>query len=261
MIFLIFSFGSWLYVYNFTSKKRKSGKCSLLSLTSKYRDYLNSVVRRIELGALGKEETQVPSVIICIDELDKIVDIEEVRDFIRRIKGVFEVPGVFYYISLAEDAFAALHLGTSSGKNEIDSSFDHVLLIPALNCKEGEIIAISYLEKIGIQQYDKKLPQIIASIAYGVPRDILRLCDELALESSSSSISTPSEFLQSRRSLLTSLNYEMQIIHREIADKCFSIEHVKMDNKSYEILINIVNGHINNKQEKNSESHGETVLY
>ena len=50
--------------------------------------------------------------VIGIDELDKINDPEAVRALLRDIKGILEVTGVHFLVSVSEEAAAALQLGT-----------------------------------------------------------------------------------------------------------------------------------------------------
>ena len=80
---------------------------SLMSLVADYRAFATSIVQRLSQGALGHLPERRFSVLICVDELDKIVDFEEIRAFVRRIKAIFEVPGV-YSCFLAEDSHVSL---------------------------------------------------------------------------------------------------------------------------------------------------------
>lgn len=76
--------------------------------------------------------------VIGIDELDKIEDPERARQLLRDIKGIFEITGVFFLVSVSEEAATALHLGTLQGKNrnEFNSSFYTVLELPPLDPAE-----------------------------------------------------------------------------------------------------------------------------
>lgn len=168
---------------------------SLMSLITTYREFVEKVVYRIRAGALQEESVSEGNeeilgnnngefeVLICIDELDKIVDLRELRDFLRRMKAVFEIPGVYYYLSISEDAFKALYLGPAEGKNEIDSSFDHIVYIPPVNCDLGQKIAKEYIKKkmvfsSDISHRDLRIYRVIATMSFGVPRDIIRRSDE-----------------------------------------------------------------------------------
>ena len=82
---------------------------------------------------------------------------------------------------MSEDALNALYLGIPEGKNEIDSSFDHIIKIPPVDCKLGEKICEAYIKRhyVGSDNVDSKLYRCIAAVSFGVPRDIIRRSDEL----------------------------------------------------------------------------------
>jgi hypothetical protein len=92
---------------------------------------------------------------------------------------IFEIPGAYYFLSISEDGLRALYLGAAEGKNEIDSTFDHIIRIPPADCDLGEEIARAYLNKHSNIPRDKRIDRTIAAISYGVPRDIIRRCDEI----------------------------------------------------------------------------------
>ncbi len=152
---------------------------SLILLVERYREFATTIVRRIKRGALGPLSDH-PSVVICIDELDKIVDFQELRQFIRTVKSIFEIPGVSYYLSISEDALAALHLGSSLGKNEVDSAFDHIITVPPLSLEAAEQLTLKYIECLHEGLPQAGVVRMIAAMSFGVPRDIVRRCDELA---------------------------------------------------------------------------------
>ena len=186
LIILLLSGGAWIYIFQRGGSQEEKatiyGK-SLMSLVADYRSFATTIVYRLSQGALGHKAERKFSVLICVDELDKVVDFEEIRAFVRRIKAIFEVPGVYYYVSLAEDTLTSLYLGPATGKNEIDSAFDHIIRIPQITCDVGETIASQYLKSHGFINQPPKLTRMIATVSFGVPRDIIRRCDELiALE-------------------------------------------------------------------------------
>ncbi|MCW2929791.1 MAG: hypothetical protein JWM19_753 [Actinomycetia bacterium] len=78
------------------------------------------------------------SLVIGIDELDKIDDPDAARKLLRDIKGIFEIPGVFFLVSVSEEAAGALQLGPlqGTGRNEFNSSFYTVIELPALGPSE-----------------------------------------------------------------------------------------------------------------------------
>lgn len=187
------------------TKANEEKGTSLMSLISTYRTYAESVVNRIELGALGDVKESDRNVIICIDEIDKIVDIEETKAFVRKMKALFEVPGVYYYLSLAEDTMQALYLGTAEGKNEIDSSFDHVVHVAPMHVTQGADIAAKYLESRSIA-FEPEQSLTLGFLSLGVARDIFRRVDE-ALSNDAGLKNSGSELLKSYLDLQIQMAY------------------------------------------------------
>lgn len=187
---------------------------SLMSLIADYRNFACTVVYRLKQGALTSIPAHKFFVMICIDELDKIVDFDDIRTFVRRIKAIFEVPGVYYYVSLAEDTLTALYLGPAEGKNEIDSSFDHIVRIPPISCAIGEEIAKRYLESHGYPNPAKRLARTISTLSFGIPRDILRRCDEFMARTDSSSL-TPQQIVSEVRQTQGMMGYELQYLSKK----------------------------------------------
>jgi hypothetical protein len=172
--------GSWLFSTRTSNQASPLGS-SLMTLASTYRSYLERVVSEIRNGALGDFTQKELEVIVCIDELDKITDKKELRQFISRIKILFEIPGVYYYLSLSEDSINSMYLGVANGKNELDSAFDHLVYIPNLDFANSKQIAINYLRSNtkDLEESDlDKASTTLALISFGIPRDVLRRSDE-----------------------------------------------------------------------------------
>jgi hypothetical protein len=84
-------------------------------------------------------ETADP-VIIAIDELDKMSGPDKVRDLLRDIKGIFEVPGVHFLVSVSYEAMRSLRLGAVTGRDEFNSSFYTVIELPPITPQECELL-------------------------------------------------------------------------------------------------------------------------
>jgi hypothetical protein len=189
-----------------------------MSLVADYRSFAATIVYRLQHGALGSYEDRTFAVLICVDELDKIVDFEEIRVFVRRIKAIFEVPGVYYYISLAEDTLTKLYFGPAEGKNEIDSAFDHIVRIPPVSCDISEDIAANYLEAGGLVLRPPRLARAIGTLSFGIPRDIVRRCDEYLARDAYTSTGPKEVALDLRRSQ-SQMGYELgQLTATELAE-------------------------------------------
>lgn len=215
----------WLYYFRQIERNDHSTLASgqtLMSLIVDYRTFASTVVYRLNRGALNYVDKSKFTILICIDELDKIVDFEEIRAFIRRIKAIFEIPGLYYYVSIAEDTLRSLYLGALAGKNEVDSAFDHIVRVPALSCDDGEMIAQSYLQKnIEAPQLPPRIARLIATIAFGIPRDIVRRCDEFIRdtieesEQPKSNTQSPYKLVEDIRLKHLYLAYELQQLNSE----------------------------------------------
>jgi hypothetical protein len=110
-------------------------------------------------------------VVIAIDELDKMGDPDGVRDLLRDIKGIFEVPRVHFLVSVSDEAARTLNLGALAGRNEFNSSFYTVIELPPARpqaCAE-------LLQRRGRVPPDVALA--LSVIAGGNPREVLRLAE------------------------------------------------------------------------------------
>jgi len=179
--------GSLIWVGTLLTLRRRqemptASSNGLMRLVSAYRIYASELVKRLRAGALGDngrrdEPDDNARVVICMDELDKIVGLEATRECLRKIKALFEIPGVYYFLSMAEDTLAQLQLGASEGKNEVDSALDHIVAVPPLDWESSLKVVSDYLAKEP-KLIDAEFQRVIALVAFGVPRDLLRRADE-----------------------------------------------------------------------------------
>jgi KAP family P-loop domain len=116
--------------------------------------------------------------VIGIDELDKIEDADAVRELLRDIKGIFEVTGVHFLVSISDEAAAALQLGTlqPGGRNEFNSSFYTVIELPAL----GPHGAYELLQARGFGD-SGRLAAALCLLSGGNRRELIRMADLCAL--------------------------------------------------------------------------------
>ena len=161
---------------------------TLTSEVALFRKFAESTVTRMPLVC---DDERSGRIIVCLDELDKIIEPQQTRAFLRKMKGLFEIKGVFYFISLAEDARRTLALGSSMGKDEVDSSVDHIMNIAPLDLEStrqvvreyyASVKTISSTQSLRLDEFD--VPSIvtdyIAVVSGGVARDSLRYVDRWA---------------------------------------------------------------------------------
>ena len=165
----------WVAVYFIRNPSGISAeKRSTPGLIHKYREFAKEVVLRLGSGACASE---TGGVIVCIDELDKITDIRELKRFLSLAKTLFDIEGVSYYLSMADDALISLALGSAIGKDEFDSSFDHVERVPPLSFEDSVDVASQYCADQLHTTVPRAHTEVIGFLSFGVPRDIVRKCE------------------------------------------------------------------------------------
>lgn len=112
--------------------------------------------------------------VVAIDELDKIDDPDAARKLLRDIKGIFEIPGVFFLVSVSEEAAGALQLGPlqGAGRNEFNSSFYTVIELPALS--PAEISGIAANRRLTLEPSGE---QLLCLLSAGNWRELIRTAD------------------------------------------------------------------------------------
>ena len=104
---------------------------TLSSLVHGFREFCKTVVEAID-----------GPVVIAIDELDKIENSEDVLELLRAIKGIFDIWGVHYFVSVSDEAARRLDLGGVRDRNEFNSSFYQVFDLPqASTSMIGEMLS------------------------------------------------------------------------------------------------------------------------
>ena len=161
-----------------------------LGLSASNRPVLS--LRRSRERTLNERPTSVPSLIfgfrdlvtqisrrkrplvICIDELDKIKDTTQVRALLRDVKGIFEVSGTHFLVSISEEAAAALQTGIlqSGGRDELNSSFYSVISLPPLDSAQAHQL----LQERGLGQ-TPRLASALCLLSGGNWRELIRMAD------------------------------------------------------------------------------------
>jgi hypothetical protein len=153
---------------------------TILSLTEEYRRFMQDVIiylnDAIQSEVESSTEAEEVKIIIAIDELDKVLDIKRLHEMLKSIKAIFEIPNVYYLLSISEDALETYRLRHLETKNEIDSAFTHIFSIPPMDAATSLTF---------FAEADKKLNKALfpAAIVFGggVPRDMHRLLQLLSI--------------------------------------------------------------------------------
>jgi hypothetical protein len=116
------------------------------------------------------------SVLVGIDELDRISDGEQAQKFINELKAVFNIPNCYFLVSVSEDALAEFELSAMGMRTVFDSAFDDVLRVDYLRLPEAQAM----LDRLIVG-----LPRSYVALAYvlsgGLARQLERVSNHIAL--------------------------------------------------------------------------------
>ncbi len=132
------------------------------------------VDRYMQLLTTVAEES---SVVITIDELDKMASTAEVERFLNGIKSILGQRGVFYLVSVSDDALRAFEQRGLPIRDAFESVFDEVMTVEPLSL--GGATAILRRRVLGLPAPFAALCHVVAG---GLPRELIRCAREIAFE-------------------------------------------------------------------------------
>jgi Cdc6-like AAA superfamily ATPase len=110
------------------------------------------------------------TVIVAIDELDKISTPDEAIDVINGLKDLMHSEGIHFLVSVSEDALARFALRGIPVRDAFDSTFDTIAEVDRFSAEDADTL----LERRVIG-----MPQVLAyychALSGGIPRDLIRL--------------------------------------------------------------------------------------
>ncbi|MEU4673530.1 transcriptional regulator [Amycolatopsis sp. NPDC023774] len=124
----------------------------------------------------GLAQMATPSVVVILDELDKIVSADAAQDFVNEIKAVltFDVPGFLLLVSVSEDALASFERRGLPVRDAFDSTFDSIFRLEYLRL--GDARQLLNRRVLG-------LPEPFVCLAHclsgGLPRELIRVTREV----------------------------------------------------------------------------------
>jgi hypothetical protein len=151
-------------------------------------------------------------IVISIDELDKMESASAVAALLRDTKGIFDVPGVHFFVSISDEAARSLDLGAIQQRNEFNSSFYQVFDLLALTPEQS------------IDMFSRREVTVPAEVvlrlsifAGGVPREVIRLAD-LALnpDDNMEIPSSPTLEITLLRQELLAFEQQVETVPREV---------------------------------------------
>ncbi|MDQ0381812.1 transcriptional regulator [Amycolatopsis thermophila] len=114
----------------------------------------------------------VPSLVIILDELDKILSPEEAQDFVNEVKALFtlDVPGFLFLVSVSEDALAAFERRGLPVRDAFDSAFDMIFRLEYLSLPDAQ--AVLGARVLGLPEPFVCLCHCLSG---GLPRELVRV--------------------------------------------------------------------------------------
>ncbi len=113
-------------------------------------------------------------VIIGIDEMDKIESDESAQKFLNEIKAIFGLPGVFYLISVSENAMSNFERRGLPFRDVFDSSFDNIIHVDYLDFEAARRVIARRV--VGMPA---PFSQLCYCLSGGLARDLVRACRNL----------------------------------------------------------------------------------
>jgi hypothetical protein len=138
---------------------------TLSSLIHNFRAFVQMVARELH-----------GPVVIAIDELDKMSDATRVAQLLRDIKGIFEIQGACFLVSLSDEAAQALELGAVRARNEFNSSFYTVISMPPTT--PAGALELLRMRDSG---FDQECGRAIGILTGGVSREVVRVAELVRL--------------------------------------------------------------------------------
>ncbi|MFD6294079.1 hypothetical protein ACFWFU_04560 [Streptomyces sp. NPDC060235] len=123
------------------------------------------------LGEIAREKTSQwrGTVIIAIDEVDRLGNDVQALEFLREIKAILGVPHVYYLISVAEDVGAAFVRRGLPHRDVTDSSLDDVIYVQPSTLGESRAILAERSERLNEPHIT-----LAHALSGGILRDLLR---------------------------------------------------------------------------------------
>lgn len=144
---------------------------TLPELVEDFRSHLRDVAEK--LARIFQSEGA--TVVIGIDELDKIDSAEDAQRFVNEVKGVFGVPGCHFLVSVSEDALSSFERRGLPMRDAFDSAFDAIVHVDHLRLADSVRLLSRRVMGMPVPFFC-----LCHCLSGGLPRDLLRVARETA---------------------------------------------------------------------------------
>ncbi|HJQ47882.1 MAG TPA: transcriptional regulator [Amycolatopsis sp.] len=135
---------------------------------------------RAAIGCLSAlPDIATPSVVIILDELDKILSPDEAQDFVNEVKVLFDldVRGFLFVVSVSEDALASFERRGLPVRDAFDSAFDVIFRLGYLSLGDARSVLNSRV--LGLPEPFVCLSHCLSG---GLPRELIRVARQVTAE-------------------------------------------------------------------------------
>ncbi|MGH3672513.1 MAG: hypothetical protein ACRDSH_18065, partial [Pseudonocardiaceae bacterium] len=155
----------WLVLTRRTSQQLADRPMTMPELVTSYRHFIAHMISWWHGRHKGRG-----SMVIGIDEVDRISDAAQAERFLNEVKAIFGVRHCTYLVSVSEEALASFERRVVRVRTVLESAFDEVLRINALELDQ----ALDLLTRrvIGIPSPFLALCHCLSG---GVARDLIRV--------------------------------------------------------------------------------------
>lgn len=151
------------------STQRAEQQLTHPEVVDKFREFAELAAQRLDV------ERVAGRVVIAIDELDKIGEPEKAHQFINDVKGVFDVPGCLFFVSVSDDAVLGFEQRGLGVRDAFDSAFSEMVRLEPFTLDESRLWIALRLRGISEQ-----FCYLAHCLSGGLPRDLKRCAVEMA---------------------------------------------------------------------------------
>ncbi|RSN24675.1 hypothetical protein DMC61_31235 [Amycolatopsis sp. WAC 04169] len=150
------------------STQRAEQQLTHPEVVDKFREFAEEAARRLDAERIAGR------VVIAIDELDKIGEPDKAHQFINDVKGVFDVPGCLFFVSVSDDAVLGFEQRGLGVRDAFDSAFSEMVRLEPFTLDESRLWIALRLRGISEQ-----FCYLAHCLSGGLPRDLKRCATEM----------------------------------------------------------------------------------
>jgi Cdc6-like AAA superfamily ATPase len=121
-----------------------------------------------DVSATFKRSNQ--SVIVGIDEIDRIGSLDHAERFIGEIKAVFGVEKCHFLVAVAEDVGSVFAQRTTAGRSILENAFDDIIVVEPLSLEEARDLLLKR-----VPGFTDSFVYLVHALSGGLPRELIRV--------------------------------------------------------------------------------------